>query len=82
MRGVQPSAEQTAPSEFDSAYAAGDFAELRRRSRRVMAQPGASADALEQARVWRARVGVERSAVVLLSFAALLFCAIVVHYVL
>jgi hypothetical protein len=82
MRGMQSSAEQTAPSEFESAYAAGNFAELRRRSRRVLAQAGAPADALEQARVWSARVGVDRSAVALLGFAVLLFCAIVVHYVL
>jgi hypothetical protein len=82
MRGMQSSEEQTALTELESAYAAGNFAELRRHARRVMAQPGAPADALEQARVWSARVGVERSAVVLLGFAALLFCAIVVHYVL
>jgi hypothetical protein len=78
----QPSEEPNALASLESAYAAGDFAKLRRLAARISSEPGVSADTLERARAWRARVSVDRSAWALLAFAGLLFCAIVIRYVL
>jgi hypothetical protein len=69
-------------TRLEAAYAAGDFAELRRLARRLTTEAGTPADSVAAARAWSVRVGVDRSAVALLGFALLLFCVIVVRYVL
>jgi hypothetical protein len=79
---VSTSPAPNALSELDAAYAAGNFAQLRRIARHICAQPDADAQRVAQARAMADRVAVDPGALGMLAFSALLFCVIVLRYVL
>jgi hypothetical protein len=70
------------PKELDLAYAQGDFARLRTRAR-VLREDASQPETLRQrAGEWLERVSVDVVTYVVLGFALLLFCAIVLRYAL
>jgi hypothetical protein len=68
--------------ELEAAYRTGNFSALHRTAARVLTDPQASPEALATARRLDASIGVDVGTLLVLGFALLLFCAIVVRYVL
>lgn len=75
--------DQKLPSqELAEAYAQGDFARLRTRARALRDDAEQPEVQRQGAGEWLARVSVDVVTYVLLAFALVLFCAIVVRYAL
>jgi hypothetical protein len=77
-----PASNNSAVEELEAAYRTGNFAALHRVAKRVLHDPQATPEALDTARRLDARIGVDVGALLALGFALLLFCAIVLRYVL
>jgi hypothetical protein len=78
---AEPDYQSAAAAQLDAAYQAGDFAAVRLRARALLAD--ATSDPADRALAcsWLSRLTVDRSTLLVLGFAALLFCAIVARYV-
>jgi hypothetical protein len=77
---TEPSASDAREHELSTAYAQGDFAQVRKRARELAADENAPAALREQARDWATRVSVDVVVYAMLAFAFALFCAIVLRY--
>jgi len=66
--------------DYQTLYARGDFAGLRRTATAVLADSSADPTDKDRAKRWLTRIGVDVYVYATLGFALLLFCAIVVRY--
>ncbi|HEX4355697.1 MAG TPA: hypothetical protein VHZ95_22375 [Polyangiales bacterium] len=74
--------EHDLTSDLESAYRRGDFARVRAEAARALAEPTIDAASREDVRRQLERTRIDRGSWIALAFAALLFCAIVLRYVL
>lgn len=66
--------------ELSAAFVRGDFARVRARVGELLSDPSTSAQAREGAQRFYARVSADVVVYVVLAFALLVFCAIVLRY--
>ena len=82
LRAMPAPDASVSQAALDAAYTSGNFSELRRLAQRALAQTDPDLELTQAARSYQKRIEVDPIALWMLAFSALLFCAIVLRYVL